>query len=64
MGGDNNFGWKVSWDVNPDLSCLTLDLRRKSGTWVKPLCIGGVQALPLPCPLRHGLSLTTRKKRG
>jgi hypothetical protein len=43
------FGWKASWDLNPDLYSLTLDSRRKCGIWVKPTCQRGVLAVPRLC---------------
>ena len=38
--GEHHFGWKASWDLNPEWYCLTFDSRRKCGIWVKPTCQG------------------------
>jgi hypothetical protein len=63
MGGGHNFGCKAFWDANPDLSCITLDSLRISGTWVNPPCLRGVRAVPLPCAVQPGIRLTTGKMR-
>ena len=61
MGGGINFGWKAFWDASPDFSCLTLNLRQKSGAWVNPPCLSGVLAVSLRCALQPGIRLTTGK---
>ena len=61
MGG-HNFNWTTFWDSNTDWSYLRLDLQRKSGTQVKPPCLGSMRAMPCLCFLYPGIRPTTEEK--
>jgi hypothetical protein len=56
-----NFGWKALWDSNPDWLRLRYDSQRRSGTQVRPPCLGMVRVVPRPWVLHLGIRLTTEK---